>query len=253
MIEKIHIPGPPLNRFVELIWIADAARFEAQASHHAALFTELIFNFADQFLVEGENIAQLDLGSASVIASGLKAQPFQTTTSGRYLCVGLILKPFCYPHLLKRFKTKTFSELSETLHEQLIVPSPPRFHLVEPILLRLFQDASPDSDLLRFERHISPQYGNKNSLKHFADSLSITHKSFIQRFKRHYSLTPSKYVRLRQVNHAIQLLQSNSLPRLVDIALESGFYDQAHFNRVFKQYCGVNPKQFHTPALPQKG
>jgi AraC-like DNA-binding protein len=31
---------------------------------------------------------------------------------------------------------------------------------------------------------------------------------------------------------------------LTDIAIEAGFYDQAHFCRVFKNFSGLTPKQY---------
>jgi AraC-like DNA-binding protein len=82
------------------------------------------------------------------------------------------------------------------------------------------------------------------SLQDFNMSISISQKSFIQKFKKHFQITPKEYLKLKQVNYAIQLLQNNNAEKLINVGLDSGFYDQSHFIRVFKKFCGVTPKQF---------
>ena len=84
-------PTFPLNQIIDTIWVAKADAFDVSASHHAALFTELIFNYGDQFQVEGENTESFVSLSDHYIISGLKTSPFHTITSGKYLNVGFIL------------------------------------------------------------------------------------------------------------------------------------------------------------------
>ncbi|MNH99581.1 DNA-binding transcriptional activator FeaR [compost metagenome] len=81
-------------------------------------------------------------------------------------------------------------------------------------------------------------------LRDFSKLLPISQKSFIQKFRKHYFLTPSEYLNLYKVNKAILLLQNNSPERLTDIGLNAGFYDQSHFIRVFKKFSGYTPKEF---------
>lgn len=207
------------------------------------MFTELIFNFGDQFQVSGQNVENFGNKENHQIISGLKTQPFQTKVSGTYQNVGLILKPFCYGTLLNRFGTASLNMISDVLREYVLEPHIPQFNVIEPYLLELFQDMKLDSDILKFEQLISSQFLQKGSLRRFNQSLSITQKSFIQKFKKHYILTPSQYVKLRQVNYAIQLLQNSESEKMGEIGLEAGFFDQSHFIRVFKKFCGATPKQ----------
>ena len=180
-----------------------------QSVHHAAIFTELIFNYGDQFQVSGQNIENFVNEENHQIISGLKTEPFQTNISGAYRNVGLILKPFCYGTLLNKLGTQSLTLVSNVLREYVFEPDVPRFKVVEPYLLRLFQDMQLDSDIQKFERQISSQFLETGALRHFNQSLSISQKSFIQKFKKHYTLTPGQYVKLRQINHAIHLLRSS--------------------------------------------
>lgn len=243
-IEKTYYPSFPLNQYVDLIWVGKAQNLEISSSHHAALFTELIFNYGDTFNVEGQNVQNLVSNNNHQILSGLKTEPFQTKISGTYGNIGLILKPFCYGMLYNKFGSKAMEHISELLYEHLFLPINPDIRKIEQPFLEIFKVSPIDSDLKKFEKYISNNLLEKRSLKDFNMSISISQKSFIQKFKKHFLITPSEYVKLKQVNFAIQLLQNNKSKKLLNIGLDSGFYDQSHFIRVFKSFCGVTPKQF---------
>ncbi|TKG94322.1 AraC family transcriptional regulator [Puteibacter caeruleilacunae] len=237
-------PKYPLNQFIDVIWIGKAENIDLQAENHAALYTELIFNYGDEFNVQGKNIESVYNKSDHHIISGLKTEPFHTKVSGIYANVGLLLKPFCYGMLYRKFGTQAMEQISEILYEHLYVPITPNFEAVEKQLFQIFDTEAIDADLLQFEKYISTNILEKGSLKDFNLSISISQKSFIKKFKKQYLLTPGEYIKLKQVNNAIKLLQNNNAEKLINIGLDSGFYDQSHFIRVFKKFCGVTPKQF---------
>lgn len=247
MIKEItYIPKFPLNQFVDLVWVGKSNKLELQSNHHAALFTELIFNYRDSFQVSGQNTERMISNYGHRLISGLKTEPFQTTVSGEYGNIGLLLKPFCYGLLIKKFGSDSMDKISDILYEAVFLPEKPNFEIADSQLIKLFEYSPIDSDLIKFENHISSEILRKGSLKDFNLSLSITQKSFIQKFKKHYLLTPSQYVKLTQVNYAIQLMKQTKSGKLTDIGLESGFYDQSHFIKVFKKFCGKTPREFNT-------
>lgn len=55
-------------------------------------------------------------------------------------------------------------------------------------------------------------------------------------------IPPKQFARLLRVNAAVRLLDSD-LP-LTHLAQESGFYDQAHFIRDFREVCGITPSGY---------
>jgi len=239
-----YVPSFPLSQYVEFIWLAKADGLNIQSSHHAALFTELIFNYGDTFDIAGQNIESIVNKDEHHLISGLKTSPFQTTVQGRYASVGLVLKPFCYGMLRNKFGTKSMEIVSEILFEHIFMPVLPNFEIVEPHLLSLFDGQKMDLDLVKFEKYISTEILKKGAMKDFNLQLSITQKSFIQKFKKHYVLTPNQYAKLRQVNYAMQLLQNLQTENLIHVGLDAGFYDQSHFIKVFKKFCGETPKNF---------
>jgi AraC-like DNA-binding protein len=59
-------------------------------------------------------------------------------------------------------------------------------------------------------------------------------------FSDWFGTGPSQTLRLHQFVHAVQLMHTQSLS-LNQIGLASGFYDQAHFIRVFREFAAMTP------------
>lgn len=69
---------------------------------------------------------------------------------------------------------------------------------------------------------------------------SITH--CLRLFKKEYGLPIHAYILNQKVHKAKELLSMN-IP-IVDAAIESGFFDQSHLTKSFKQIFQVTPKQY---------
>lgn len=66
----------------------------------------------------------------------------------------------------------------------------------------------------------------------------------IRAFKQHYGMTPHAFLVNRRIQFARDQLRSGKL--IADVALEAGFADQAHFQRVFKQHLAATPGQYRS-------
>ncbi|SDG23881.1 AraC family transcriptional regulator [Dyadobacter soli] len=62
-------------------------------------------------------------------------------------------------------------------------------------------------------------------------------------FTRYFGCTLSEYIRNLRVKNSITRIKNTAYP-LTRIAYESGFADQAHFTRAFKQVTGFLPKEY---------
>jgi AraC family transcriptional regulator len=71
--------------------------------------------------------------------------------------------------------------------------------------------------------------------------LSVSH--FCRSFKRSFGISVHRYVIHRRIDFAKSLLK-NSLSPLAEIALRSGFSDQAAFSRAFSALVGTSPKRW---------
>jgi AraC family transcriptional regulator len=64
-------------------------------------------------------------------------------------------------------------------------------------------------------------------------------------FRKHLGKSPGEYARQIRLNRAIERL-TTSQESIGQIAVEAGFFDQAHFTRCVKQQTGMTPRELRT-------
>jgi transcriptional regulator GlxA family with amidase domain len=77
--------------------------------------------------------------------------------------------------------------------------------------------------------------------------LSISH--FGRRFKASFGVSPRGYLIRARVERAKTLMQGKGVP-LSQIALDSGFCDQAHMCRLFRSVVGSTPSRWRREQAP---
>ncbi|MBL7815042.1 MAG: chromate resistance protein [Saprospiraceae bacterium] len=87
------------------------------------------------------------------------------------------------------------------------------------------------------------------SLKEIAQNLDV-HPSYLSReFSKYFEdLSFGEYIRKLRIEKAIQLMQTPQYS-LTEIAYLTGFSDQSHFTRIFKQQIGKSPSLFRKNLL----
>jgi AraC-like DNA-binding protein len=70
----------------------------------------------------------------------------------------------------------------------------------------------------------------------------------LREFRRHTGCTPTVYARRLKLRAAAQLLLETNLS-IGEIAIQTKFYDQSHFCRVFRQATGETPSSFRERQL----
>ncbi|MAU70714.1 MAG: AraC family transcriptional regulator [Pseudozobellia sp.] len=63
-------------------------------------------------------------------------------------------------------------------------------------------------------------------------------------FKKQIGLSPKQLGKVIRLQTALKLLLDQKSENLTDIAYESEYFDQAHFIKDFKEFTGINPKEF---------
>ena len=87
------------------------------------------------------------------------------------------------------------------------------------------------------------QYGaQKLNLRHWAAAIGLSPFQLIRLFRTCTGLTPQRWLQNHRINTA-RLALSKKQP-ISQVAYDLDFADQSHFQRVFKQYTAVTPKQY---------
>jgi AraC-like DNA-binding protein len=65
-----------------------------------------------------------------------------------------------------------------------------------------------------------------------------------RQFRQLFATSPYRYLLMRRLDGARQLLHRQPPRALAELALETGFADQAHFTRMFKAAFGITPARY---------
>ena len=154
-----------------------------------------------------------------------------------------------------------WAELPERLHEAGSWEE--RFGVLDELLLARLGDGTQVSpDVARAWRRLHETYG-AIGIRELADELRCSRRHLSQRFAEQVGLPPKTVARLLRFERAARMVGAG--PSFVErtsgaadgglarIALDCGYYDQAHLNRDFRQFAGVAPKQLEAMLLPDGG
>ncbi|MEO1448300.1 MAG: AraC family transcriptional regulator [Bacteroidota bacterium] len=121
-----------------------------------------------------------------------------------------------------------------------------KVHILQQFLLNRLQQgrfsAQKQSRLLSMLQLIHLQNGHLD-LRKLAQSLGISPRYTQQLFKDAVGMRPGLYTRIIRFLQTIPALNASEAS-LTQLALESGYFDQAHFIRDFRQFTGCTPGQY---------
>jgi AraC family transcriptional regulator len=91
--------------------------------------------------------------------------------------------------------------------------------------------------------YIQAHLGEDLSLSDIAARLGMSQYYFCHLFKRSTGMSPHQYLMRQRLEQAKHLLKQRE-QTITWVAIECGFANQSHFAKCFRQYTGMNPKQF---------
>ncbi|MDX7901000.1 AraC family transcriptional regulator [Aeromonas media] len=110
-------------------------------------------------------------------------------------------------------------------------------------------DDRPPQHLQRAAELMQDDSASPLSLSQLSAVAGLTPSHFVRAFSHHYGMTPHAYLLDRRIRHARTLLRQGQ--PLAEVALASGFADQAHFQRQFKRRVAATPGQYRIQLARQ--
>jgi len=97
--------------------------------------------------------------------------------------------------------------------------------------------------LNRVEEALDASIADPPSVETLAELAGVRPTHLLRTFRKYHGATIANFMRARRLQHARTRVATTDHP-LSMIALDTGFADQAHFTRVFKQAFGETPGQY---------
>lgn len=92
--------------------------------------------------------------------------------------------------------------------------------------------------------YITNHLDEKINLTELSKIAGMDKFKFLRWFRKHTGLTPFNYIILNRIEKGKNMIREGK--PLIHAALDSGFYDQSHFNNYFKYFVGITPKEYQS-------
>jgi AraC-like DNA-binding protein len=243
-----NIPSPPLRSFIKCYWlIEDDSPLSTVQRIVPDGRSELILNIGCPFQghANGQWVSQPESFYIGQIST-----PFLIRPNGPLRTIGVRFHPHGARRIL-RYPAHEFidsviplSDISPYLNHQLgilrdLSSTDECFHaldrMFEPLAQRLHENARIAFAVEQFERSCGLL-----SVTATANQLGLSPRQFQRSFLAEVGISPKFFCRIQRFQAVWQVLE-HAQSDWVDIAIRSGYYDQAHLIRDFRQFAGKAP------------
>jgi AraC-like DNA-binding protein len=243
----VHKPGPPLNAFMDYLWsLNDTPRHTRERILPTGAM-ELVIDVSgteesrQRFqgaVVSGCFSRSFDV-EARVHVGGLVGVHFRPGGAARLL--GVRAGEVADRHVgLEDLWGRRAGELQE----RLCAAGDPcqRFTILEQALLSGMRGTRRERDAVSVAlAELDRPY---IEIGEVAGKVGLSWRRFIQIFTQDVGMTPKHYSRVRRFQRGLTLATRRAAPPWAQLALECGYYDQAHLCRDWTEFTGVSPTEF---------
>jgi AraC-like DNA-binding protein len=245
-------PHIHLAEFIECYWYARSDRppFREKESLIPDGTIEMMFNFGDDYFQVIENDLTKIKGSHVI---GIRNRSLSISQPGKqhFFCIRFKLGG-TYPFFrlpVDLFAGRFYSldvllgnqlkELEERLYNAKNNES--RICIADQFFLQKLYTGNGD---YLFIRKCLPFLVQSMDIGKTAKDFNTNYKTLERRFRKVVGLSPTELLKINRFNNAVLTMYACRYDNLTSIAYSSGYYDQSHFIREFKQLTGFTPKDF---------
>jgi AraC-like DNA-binding protein len=125
-----------------------------------------------------------------------------------------------------------------------------RFDLLDAVLAARLAQARPFSPGVAWAWHRLLATHGAVTVADLTDELGWSRRHLAAQFREQIGQPPKLLGRILRFDRVVSLLRERDPERWAEVAYACGYYDQAHFNRDFRQFAGATPTEFLASRLP---
>ncbi len=263
---RIYHPQPPLSDYISFFWLNKGYH----PSHKMERVLpdgsmELVINLEEDLVkvYDQKNLDQYKSFDGSLF-SGPHSNFVVIDTTCQASTIGVHFKPGCaYPFLNLPADELHNNHISldmlwgtkaSEMREQLLEVQPPtdKFKILEQYLLKQMIQPKRHHPAVVYALTKFKTVPHQSKIAEVTEQINLSSRRFIEVFKKEVGLTPKQYCRVQRFQRVLSLIEDREEIDWTDIALSSGYYDQAHFIRDFRSFSGFSPTAYHLHQGKQK-
>src|SRR4029450_1764516 len=256
----VGAPALPLQPFVS--HYAGSRLRDVPQWQHTGLpsrYIDLIVSLAKPIEIERMPGAQSP-GAYRAFVAGLQQAPALVRMGGDLDCLHVFLKPSAARALLGvsggelTSRVVHLADISDTMYNELVEHLngahtwPQRFAAVDRVLLQRLRPVTMPDAMASAWRSLAISPG-RIAVHELARDIGFSRRQFGERFISEFGIAPKAAARVFRFERACRLLL-RSPGRIVDVAIASGFHDQAHMVHEWHALAGCTPKEWILGQLP---
>lgn len=260
MIFVQRIPAPPLDVSIAAIWYCESeprphALERVLPSGRAQLIVNLTEDQTRGYVPDGDGLRVVK--TSGTVLAGVQSRYSIIDTLEQQCVLGVTFHP-----------GGTVPFFRVPAHELCDADLPLEFvwgRRAGELREQLLEAAGPEAKLEAMERALREQWRPQglhaavdfaitsltdrpyaSNIGELTGQVGLSPKRFIERFKSAVGLSPKQYCRILRFQGALALAEQGRRVEWTRIALDCGYFDQAHFIHDFRSFAGITPTGYQS-------
>ena len=250
-------PSELLSEYIQLIWIAEAESPEDYYPREKVLpdgIVEIIFHFADPFItynINGEGLKQSKGFAISQMKNFIEIE-----SDGNIGFVSVRFYPWGAHHFFD-FPISNFLDgqidisllwsgsFQKILNDLINISNDKRVTIVQDFLQDQLRKYKKETQVIDHCIKAIRESKGHYTIDELCQNMNLHYKQLERKFLSTIGTTPKVFSRTTRFLHLCHHLKDYENLTMTQLALDLGYFDQAHFTKDFKAFSGLTPKEYY--------